>query len=173
MSILNQKTINSIIEFEGVSLHKGKNVKMKIKPSSPNSGITFRRVDLKKNNIISANFFNVKDAVLCTTLSNEAGVSVSTVEHLMAAFYGLGVDNAEVEIDQDELPIMDGSSKHFVNAIEKSGLKMKNTNSQFGGGRANTFTKRFIRDKDSENNHNSIYSTVSVSFESVGAIWGI
>ncbi len=124
MSILNQKTINSIIEFEGVSLHKGKNVKMKIKPSSPNSGITFRRVDLKKNNIISANFFNVKDAILCTTLSNEAGVSVSTVEHLMAAFYGLGVDNAEVEIDQDELPIMDGSSKHFVNAIEKSGLKI-------------------------------------------------
>ena len=95
---------------------------MKIKPSSPNSGITFRRVDFKKINNFPRSF-NVKDAILCTTLSNEAGVSVSTVEHLMAAFYGLGVDNAEVEIDQDELPIMDGS-KHFVNAIEKSGLKI-------------------------------------------------
>ncbi len=123
MSILNQKTINHQIEFKGITLHKGRFANMRIIPSPPNTGIVFKRTDLKKNNIIEANCFNVKDAVLCTTLKNEAGVCVSTVEHLMAAFFGLGVDNALVEVDQDEVPIMDGSSKNFVEAISKTGLK--------------------------------------------------
>ena len=123
MALLTQKTINKILIFEGVTLHKGKIAKMKILPSAPNTGINFKRVDLKENNIIPANFYNVKNATLCTTLINEAGVCVSTVEHLMAAFYGLGVDNAVVEIDQDEVPIMDGSSKNFVESIEAVGLK--------------------------------------------------
>ncbi len=123
MALLTQKTINKILIFEGVTLHKGKIAKMKILPSAPNTGINFKRVDLKENNIIPANFYNVKNAMLCTTLINEAGVCVSTVEHLMAAFYGLGVDNAVVEIDQDEVPIMDGSSKNFVESIEAVGLK--------------------------------------------------
>ena len=82
---------------------------------------------MNKNNLIPANFFNVSDATLCTTLTNEFGISVSTVEHLMAAFYGLGVDNALVEIDQDEIPIMDGSSKKFVEAIKEIGLKNSST----------------------------------------------
>ena len=123
MALLTQKTINKILTFEGVTLHKGKIAKMKILPSAPNTGINFKRVDLKENNIIPANFYNVKNATLCTTLINEVGVCVSTVEHLMAAFYGLGVDNAVVEIDQDEVPIMDGSSKNFVESIEAVGLK--------------------------------------------------
>ena len=123
MALLTQKTINKILIFEGVTLHKGKIAKMKILPSAPNTGINFKRVDLKENNIIPANFYNVKNATLCTTLINEVGVCVSTVEHLMAAFYGLGVDNAVVEIDQDEVPIMDGSSKIFVESIEAVGLK--------------------------------------------------
>ena len=123
MALLTQKTINKILIFEGVTLHKGKIAKMKILPSAPNTGINFKRVDLKENNIIPANFYNVKNATLCTTLINEVGVCVSTVEHLMAAFYGLGVDNAVVEIDQDEVPIMDGSSKNFVESIEAVGLK--------------------------------------------------
>ena len=123
MAILTQKTINKILIFEGITLHKGKIAKMKILPSAPNTGINFKRVDLKENNIIPANFYNVKNATLCTTLINEVGVCVSTVEHLMAAFYGLGVDNAVVEIDQDEVPIMDGSSKNFVESIEAVGLK--------------------------------------------------
>ena len=114
MTILNQKTINKTLYFEGITLHKGKNAKMRILPSEPNSGIVFKRIDLRKDNLISANFFNVSDATLCTTLTNEANVKVSTVEHLMAAFYGMGVDNALVEIDQEEIPIMDGSSKAFV-----------------------------------------------------------
>ena len=123
MALLTQKTLNKTLIFEGVTLHKGKMAKMKILPSAPNTGINFKRVDLKENNIIPANFYNVKNATLCTTLINEVGVSVSTVEHLMAAFYGLGVDNAVVEIDQDEVPIMDGSSKNFVESIEAVGLE--------------------------------------------------
>ena len=127
MAMLNQKTINKVLHFEGVTLHKGKNAIMRILPSEPNSGIVFKRIDLKKNNLILANFFNVSDATLCTTLTNEFGASVSTVEHLMAAFYGLGIDNVLVEIDQDEIPIMDGSSKVFVKAIEEAGLKDSST----------------------------------------------
>ena len=127
MAILNQKTINKPINFEGITLHKGKYAKLKILPSSPNSGISFKRVDLTKNNVIFANFCNVSDATLCTTLSNEEGVSISTVEHLMAALYGMGVDNALIEIDQDEIPIMDGSSKKFVKEIKNVGLKNTDT----------------------------------------------
>ncbi len=122
MSILNQKTIKSKIEFSGITLHKGKIANVKILPSEPNSGIIFKRVDLKSKNIVIPSYQNVSDATLCTTLSNEFGVNVSTVEHLMAALYGKGVDNAIIEIDQDELPIMDGSSKFFVKAIDKVGL---------------------------------------------------
>ncbi len=127
MSILNQKTINNVISFEGVTLHKGKHAKVKILPSPPNSGITFKRTDLKSKNLINATFQNVTDAKLCTTISNEYGISVSTIEHLMAALYGKGVDNAIIEIDQDEVPIKDGSSKFFVEAIDKVGLKLSDT----------------------------------------------
>ena len=123
MAFLNQKTINDVIEFEGITLNKGKHARMRLLPAPPNSGIVFKRIDLLKNNLILANFLNVSDATLCTTLKNEAGVSISTVEHLMAAFYGLGVDNAIVEIDHDELPIMDGSSLNFINLINKTGLR--------------------------------------------------
>ncbi len=123
MSILQQNTINKPLQFEGVSLHKGKNTKLKIVPASPNTGIVFKRVDLKKNNLINANFQNVSDATLCTTITNSDGVSVSTIEHLMAALYGKNIDNAVIEIDSDEVPILDGSSKVFVDAIDDIGLK--------------------------------------------------
>ena len=127
MAILNQKTIKEALHFEGITLHKGKYAKMRLLPSPPNSGIVFKRVDLNKNNLVLANFCNVSDATLCTTLTNEAGIKVSTVEHLMAALYGMGVDNALVEIDQEEIPIMDGSSKKFVEAIKNIGLKISST----------------------------------------------
>ena len=127
MAILNQKTIKEALHFEGITLHKGKYAKMRLLPSPPNSGIVFKRVDLNKNNLVLANFCNVSDATLCTTLTNEAGIKVSTVEHLMAALYGMGVDNALVEIDQEEIPIMDGSSKKFVEAIKDIGLKISST----------------------------------------------
>jgi len=123
MSILNQKTLKAPIEFEGITLHKGKFVKVKILPARPNSGIIFKRVDLKGDNLIEANFYNVTDATLCTTLTNKSGASVSTIEHLMAALYGKGIDNALIEINNDEIPIKDGSSKFFVEKIDSVGLE--------------------------------------------------
>ena len=127
MSVLNQKTINKDITFKGVGLHSGNAVTMTVKPAVPNSGIIFKRIDLKENNIILPNIFNVSSAVFCTTISNECGVSVSTVEHLMGALYGLGIDNALVEIDNQEVPILDGSAKLFVEEISKAGIKNSDT----------------------------------------------
>jgi len=123
MSVLNQKTINKDLTFKGIGLHSGIAVTMTVKPAAPNSGIIFKRIDLKENNIIIPNIFNVSSAIFCTTISNEAGVSVSTVEHLMGALYGLGIDNVLIEIDNQEVPILDGSAKLFVAAISKIGIK--------------------------------------------------
>jgi UDP-3-O-[3-hydroxymyristoyl] N-acetylglucosamine deacetylase len=126
MSILNQKTINKNITFTGIGLHSGLDVTMTIKPAEPNSGIIFKRIDLKENNIVIPNIFNVSSAVFCTTISNENGTSVSTIEHLMGALYGLGIDNALIEIDNQEVPILDGSAKLFVEAISRNGIKNSN-----------------------------------------------
>ena len=126
MSVLNQKTINKDLTFRGVGLHSGLVSTMTIKPAEPDSGIIFKRIDLKENNIIIPNIFNVSSAVFCTTISNETGASVSTIEHLMGALYGLGVDNALVEIDNQEVPILDGSAKIFVEEISKIGIKNSN-----------------------------------------------
>ena len=123
MSLLSQKTIKNNIILKGVGLHSGLDVNLTIKPGSPNSGIVFKRTDIKKNNIVIPNLFNVSSAILCTTISNEHGISVSTIEHLMAAFYGMGIDNALVEIDSKEVPILDGSAKTFVNEINKVGIQ--------------------------------------------------
>ena len=124
MSVLNQKTINKNIIFKGIGLHSGLPVSMTIKPADPNFGIIFKRVDLKKDNIVVPNLFNVSSAVFCTTVSNESGVNISTIEHLMGALYGLGIDNALVELDNDEVPILDGSAKLFVEAITKTGIEI-------------------------------------------------
>ena len=123
MSILNQKTISNKINLQGVGIHTGKKVKINIIPASPNTGIIFKRVDLIKNNIIIANYANVTNTLLCTTISNEYGVSVSTIEHLMGAFYGIGIDNAIVEIDTLEMPILDGSARFFLQEIKRVGIK--------------------------------------------------
>ena len=124
MSLLSQKTIGKIISISGIGIHTGKKVDLNILPSEPNSGIIFKRIDLKKNNIIVPNFANVIDATLCTTISNQFGVKVSTIEHLMAALYGLGIDNAIVEINSQEVPILDGSAKDFVSLIKEAGFKV-------------------------------------------------
>ena len=127
MSVLNQKTIANSISMNGVGLHSGKKVSMKILPAEPNTGIVFKRTDVKKNNIIIPSVFNVTNTVLCTTISNEVGVKVYTIEHLMGALFGKGVDNAIIEIDNEEVPILDGSAKVFISEIEKSGVKTSNT----------------------------------------------
>ena len=124
MSVLNQKTIKKSIKFDGIGLHSGKKVIMTLSPAQPNTGIIFKRSDLKNNNIIYTNVFNVSNASYCTKLTNENGVTVSTVEHLMAALCGLGVDNLLVELNSEELPIMDGSAKNFVEEIEKIGFNI-------------------------------------------------
>ena len=123
MSYLNQKTLNSNVEFEGVGLHSGKTVKLIIKPAAPNTGIIFKRVDIKNNNLLYPNFNNVTNTSLNTTISNEHGLKVSTIEHLMGALFGLGIDNATIEIDNEEVPILDGSAKIFVEKILKTGIK--------------------------------------------------
>jgi UDP-3-O-[3-hydroxymyristoyl] N-acetylglucosamine deacetylase len=119
----NQKTLIKSASFEGVGLHSGVKVKVNLVPAKDNTGILFKRVDLKDNNIIKANYKAVSSAKLCTTLENENKTKVSTVEHLMAAFYITGIDNIIVEIDNSEVPIMDGSSKEFIELIEKTGIK--------------------------------------------------
>jgi len=123
MSILTQKTISKKISIEGVGVHTGIKANLDILPAQPNTGIIFKRIDIKKNNIIIPIYNNVVDATLCTTISNEFGAKVSTIEHLMGAFYGLGIDNAIVELNSQEVPIMDGSAKQFVELILKAGIQ--------------------------------------------------
>ncbi len=118
-----QQTLKKPISFKGIGLHKGKNVNIKILPAKNDQGIIFKRVDLKKNNIVYADYKNVTSAKLCTTLENNHGVKVSTVEHLLAAFYIGEIDNAIVEIDNEEVPIMDGSAKDFLDLFKKLELK--------------------------------------------------
>ena len=126
-----QKTIKEKIDFKGVGLHNGIEVNLTVKPSKPNTGIIFKRVDINSNNIIEANFKNVVEPILCTKLRNKNGVYVSTIEHLMAAFYGEGIDNALVEVDASEIPIMDGSAIDFVDAIRSVGREEQNEPRKF------------------------------------------
>jgi len=123
MTLLNQKTLKHSLNLSGVGLHSGKISNVCLKPSNPNTGIVFKRVDLRTNNIIYPNFSNVSDTFLNTTISNEFGVKVSTIEHLMGALFGLGVDNVLIEIDNEEVPILDGSAKEFIEKIVTTGLR--------------------------------------------------
>jgi UDP-3-O-[3-hydroxymyristoyl] N-acetylglucosamine deacetylase len=122
VSYLTQKTIKNNVTFNGVSLHSGLDVNICIKPAEPNFGIVFKRVDFKENNLVYPNFMNVTNTSLNTTIENEFGVKVSTIEHLMGALFGLGIDNALIEIDNEEVPILDGSAKDFIEKIISSGL---------------------------------------------------
>ena len=124
MSSLNQKTLSEPISFEGIGLHSGKTVKLTVNPSRPDTGIIFKRVDLNHNNLIYPNFANVTNTSLNTTISNESGVRVSTIEHLMGALFSLGVDNALIEINNEEVPILDGSAKIFIEKILASGFNV-------------------------------------------------
>jgi len=118
-----QKTINKEISFQGIGLHSGLNVNVKILPAKVNEGIRFIRTDLQEKEIIVAYYKNVNETKLGTTLINSKGIKVKTVEHLMAAFMGVGIDNATVILSACEVPIMDGSSEKFVNLFKAVGLK--------------------------------------------------
>lgn len=121
-----QTTVANKIEFLGVGLHAGQPAKLAVLPAEANTGIVFRRTDIQENNEISAIWSNVNQEPLNTRLVNEHGVSVCTIEHLMAAFAGTGLHNAVVEIDGPEVPILDGSSAPFVRKIVETGLKALN-----------------------------------------------
>ena len=123
MSQNNQKTINDTIKLSGVGLHNGIKTNLTVKSAEENFGIKFCRIDLDKENLIDANYQNVVEPILCTKIKNNNGTTVSTVEHLMAAFFGEGIDNALVEIDAPEIPILDGSATEFVEAIRSVGVK--------------------------------------------------
>ena len=126
-----QKTLSKPVLFSGIGLHSGAVTNVKLLPADDNKGILFVRTDLNKNNTIEANYKNVSSAKLCTILENEFGATVSTIEHLMAAFYITGIDNIIVEIDNPEVPIMDGSSLDFVKLINETGLKNLNSKRKF------------------------------------------
>jgi len=127
VSYLTQKTIKESVSFNGISLHSGLDVNVTIKPANPNFGIVFKRVDLSENNIVYPTFSNVTNTSLNTTVENEFGVKVSTIEHLMGALFGLGIDNALIEIDNEEVPILDGSAKIFIEKVISAGLDVSNS----------------------------------------------
>ncbi len=131
MFVSKQKTLNKTINFLGTGLHSGKKVSINLEPAEADTGIIFKRTDIKNNNEIKANYTNVSSAKLCTKIENDHGVSVSTIEHLMAALYICGVDNLVVKIDGGEVPIMDGSSIEFVEKINETGLKISDKNRKF------------------------------------------
>ena len=123
-----QSTLSKSVSFTGVGLHGGKPARMAIRPAPAGAGVWFCRVDVSdRDQMIPARYDAVSDTRLCTVLANPAGVSVSTVEHVMAALAGCGVDNALIDIDGPEIPIMDGSAQVFVDAIQTAGLAFTDT----------------------------------------------
>ena len=118
-----QTTLAKPVTFKGIGLHSGLDSEVKILPAKENTGVVFKRVDLKENNLIKANYQNVSSAILCTTLKNSAGVQVSTVEHLLAAIYIAQIDNVLIEINTKEVPIMDGSAKDFLDTFKKTEIQ--------------------------------------------------
>ena len=119
----NQTTISNPVSISGVGLHSGAKSTVKILPANANSGIYFKRVDLEKNNLVQADYRNVTSTKLCTTLENEFGVKVSTVEHLLAALYLAEIDNVMIEVNTEEVPIMDGSAKIFLEVFKNTEIK--------------------------------------------------
>ena len=124
----NQQTIRETISISGIGLHSGKQVEMKLVPAEVDQGVKFIRSDKKNNNVIDAIWSNVSETVLSTTISNSTKLKISTIEHLMSALSGLHIDNLVIYIDASEVPIMDGSSKPFVDLIENVGIKVQNKN---------------------------------------------
>lgn len=125
-----QRTLMNEVTCTGIGLHGGKKVQIRIKPAPPESGIWFKRADLDTKPMVQARFDNVFDTTLATTISSN-GCKVSTIEHLMAAFFGLGIDNAVVELDGPEVPIMDGSAAPFVFLIKSAGIREQESPKRF------------------------------------------
>lgn len=128
VTVQSQQTLGNRISCTGVGLHSGAKVSMTLHPGEPDTGIVFRRADVAGDKAdIQALYSNVVDTRLCSTIGNEHGTRIALVEHLMAALMGCGVDNAVIEVDGPEVPIMDGSSAPFVFLVECAGLKSQAT----------------------------------------------
>jgi UDP-3-O-[3-hydroxymyristoyl] N-acetylglucosamine deacetylase len=123
-----QNTILSTINCVGVALHSGQKVSLTLRPAEKNTGIVFRRTDIAGSRDIIASWDNVVDTRMCTTIGNDDGVRISTIEHLMSAFSGCGVDNVFVDVNGPEVPAMDGSAQPFVFLIECAGLLEQDAN---------------------------------------------
>jgi len=128
--MIRQRTLKNVIRATGVGLHTGEKVFLTLRPAAPDTGVVFRRVDLKQPVEIHARAGNVGDTLLSTTLVN-GNVRVSTVEHLLSAFAGLGIDNAYVDVSAPEVPIMDGSAGPFVFLIQSAGVEEQNAPKRF------------------------------------------
>ena len=128
--MLRQRTLKNSIRATGVGLHTGEKVYMTLRPAAPNTGIIFRRVDLEQPVEVRANALNVGDTMLGTTIMN-GDVRVSTVEHLLSALAGLGIDNAYVDLSAPEVPIMDGSAGPFVFLLQSAGIEEQNAHKRF------------------------------------------
>ncbi|MDJ1406978.1 MAG: UDP-3-O-acyl-N-acetylglucosamine deacetylase [Candidatus Midichloria sp.] len=126
-----QKTLAKEVKCSSIGVHSGILVNMLICPAEANHGIVFVRADLKENNKIPALFDRVIDTSMCTKIANEYGVSVSTIEHLMSALWGSGIDNAIIYVDGAEVPVMDGSSDCFINLIKQSGIVSQSEQRKF------------------------------------------
>lgn len=128
--MIRQRTLKNVIRATGVGLHTGKKIYLTLRPSAPNSGIVFRRVDLDPAVEIQAKPENVGDTRLSTTLV-KGDVRISTVEHLLSALAGFGIDNAYIDLSSDEVPIMDGSAGPFVFLIQSAGVEEQNVPKRF------------------------------------------
>jgi UDP-3-O-[3-hydroxymyristoyl] N-acetylglucosamine deacetylase len=118
-----QNTLQQAFKIEGIGAHSGQTSLLKVLPAQEDHGIIFKRIDLNENNLIPALYENVIDTTLCTVIGNKAGVKVSTIEHLMAALWSCGIDNALIEINGSEVPILDGSSRLFLDLIKQCGIQ--------------------------------------------------
>ncbi len=142
--MIRQRTLGNVIRATGVGLHSGQKVYLTLRPAAPNTGVVFRRVDLEQPVDIPARVQNVSSTHLCTTLASPEGVSVSTVEHLLSAMAGLGIDNAYVDVSASEVPIMDGSSGPLVFLLQSAGIEEQNAPKRF------LRVKKKIRVKDGD-----------------------
>ncbi len=129
--MIKQRTIKHAVQETGIGLHKGNKVTMTLRPAPANTGIIFRRIDLSPHVDIPSRADAVKDTVLCTCVSNSDGVAIHTVEHLVSALAGLGIDNIIVEVNSHELPIMDGSASPFIFLLQSAGIEELNAPKQF------------------------------------------
>lgn len=128
--MIKQRTPRKVIQATGVGLHSGEKVLLTLRPAPINTGIIFRRVDLDPVVEIPASYDRVGDTMLCTSLSQD-GVKIATVEHLMSALAGLGIDNAYIDVNAPEIPIMDGSAAPFVFLIQSAGIREQNAARRF------------------------------------------